>query len=54
MIKENKHTSHFRPKYVYDIDENSYLTPDEKAQFIIRLIEKLRKKEILIKVFLKR
>jgi len=24
MIKDNKHTGWFRPKYGYDIDENDY------------------------------
>ena len=30
MIKENKHTGGFRPKYGYDVDENGYLVPCEK------------------------
>jgi len=29
MIKENKHTGGFRPKYGYDVDDNGYLVPCE-------------------------
>ena len=36
MIKENKHTGGFRPKYGYDVDENGYLVPCEKEQSVIR------------------
>lgn len=44
MIKKNKYTGGFRPKYGYNIDENNYLVPCEKEQSIIRLIKILRKK----------
>ena len=44
MIKENKHTGGFRPKYGYDVDENGYLVPCEKEQSVIRLMKILRKK----------
>ncbi len=44
MIKENKHTGGFRPKYGYDVDENGYLVPCEKEQPVIRLMKILRKK----------
>ncbi len=44
MIKENKHNGGFRPKYVYDVDENVYLVPCEKEQSVIRLMKILRKK----------
>ena len=45
MIKENKHTGGFRPKYGYDVDENGYLVPCEKEQSVIRLMKILRKKK---------
>ena len=54
MIKENRYTGGFRPKYGYDVDENGYLVPCEKEQSLIRLMKILKRKEILIKVFLKR
>ena len=44
MIKENKHTGGFRPKYGYDVDKNGYLVPCEKEQSVIRLMKILRKK----------
>ena len=44
MIKENKHTGGFRPKYGYDVDENGYLVSCEKEQSVIRLMKILRKK----------
>jgi hypothetical protein len=44
MIKENKHTGGFRPKYGYDVDENGYPVPCEKEQSVIRLMKILRKK----------
>jgi len=44
MIKENKHTGGFRPKYGYDVDENGYLVPCEKEQSVTRLMKILRKK----------
>ena len=44
MIKENKHTGGFRPKYCYDVDENGYLVPCEKEQSVIRLMKILRKR----------
>ena len=44
MIKENKHTGGFRPKYDYDVDENGYLVLCEKEQSVIRLIKIFRKK----------
>ena len=53
MIKENKHTGGFRPKYGYDVDENGYLVPCEKEQSVIRLMKILRKKVTLIKSFQK-
>ena len=37
-------TGGFRPKFVYDIDDNGYLLPCEKEQSIIRLMKILRKK----------
>ena len=43
MIKENKYTGGFRPKFGYDID-NGYLVPCEKEQSIICLMKILRKK----------
>mgnify|MGYP006127272713 CR=1 FL=1 len=30
MIKDNKYTGGFRPKFGYDVDENSYLVSCEK------------------------
>ena len=44
MIKENKYTGGFRPKFGYDVDDNGYLVPCEKEQSIIRLMKILRKK----------
>ena len=44
MIKENKYTGGFRPKFGYDVDNNGYLVPCEKEQSIIRLMKILRKK----------
>ena len=44
MIKENKYTDGFRPKYGYDVDENNYLAPCEKGQSVIRFGKILRKK----------
>ena len=44
MIKENKHTGGFRPKFGYDVDDNGYLVSCEKEQSIIRLMKILRKK----------
>ncbi len=44
MIKENKYTGGFRPKFGYDVDDNGYLVPCEKEQSIIRLMNILRKK----------
>ena len=44
MIKENKYTGGFRPKFGYDVDDNGYLIPCEKEQSIIRLMKLLRKK----------
>ena len=38
MIKENKYIGRFRPKFGYDVDDNSYLVPCEKEQSIIRLM----------------
>ena len=42
MIKENKHTGGFRPKFGYDVDDNGYLIPCEKEQSIIRQMKLLR------------
>ena len=44
MIKENKYTGGFRPKFGYDVDDNGYLIPCEKEQSVIRLMKILRKK----------
>ena len=44
MIKENKYTGGFRPKFGYDVDDNGYLVPCEKELSIIRLMKILRKK----------
>ena len=44
MIKENKYTGGFRPKFGYDIDNNGYLVLCEKEQSIIRLMKILRMK----------
>ena len=44
MIKENKYTGGFRPKFGYDVDDNGYLVPCEKEQSIIRLMKILRRK----------
>ena len=44
MIRENKYTGGFRPKFGYDVDDNGYLVPCEKEQSIIRLMKILRKK----------
>ena len=33
MIKENKHTVGFRPKYGYDVNENGYLAPCERVLY---------------------
>ena len=44
MIKENKYTGGFRPKFGYDVDDNGYLVPCEKEQSIIRLMKILRNK----------
>ena len=44
MIKENKYTGGFRPKFGYGVDNNGYLIPCEKEQSIIRLMKLLRKK----------
>ena len=44
MIKENKFTGGFKPKFGYDVDDNGYLVPCEKEQSIIRLMKILRKK----------
>jgi DNA invertase Pin-like site-specific DNA recombinase len=44
MIKENKYTGGFRPKFGYDVDDNGYLVPCEKEQSVIRLMKILRKK----------
>ena len=44
MIKENRHTGGFRPKFGYDVDDNGYLIPCEKEQSIIRQMKVLRKK----------
>ena len=44
MIRENKYTGGFRPKFGYDVDNNGYLVPCEKEQSIIRLMKLLRKK----------
>ena len=44
MIKENKYTGGFRPKFGYDVDDNGYLVPCEKEQSIIRSMKILRKK----------
>ena len=44
MIRENKYTGGFRPKFGYDVDDNGYLIPCEKEQSIIRLMKLLRKK----------
>ena len=44
MIKENKYTGGFRPKFGYDVDNNGYLVPCEKEQSIIRLMKILRNK----------
>ena len=42
MIKENRHTGGFRPKFGYDVDDNGYLIPCEKEQSIIRQMKLLR------------
>ena len=42
MIKENKFTGGFKPKYGYDVDDNGYLVPCEKEQSVIRLMKILR------------
>jgi len=44
MIKENRYTGGFRPKFGYDVDDNGYLVPCEKEQVIIRLMKLLKKK----------
>ena len=44
MIKENKYTGGFRPKFGYDVDDNGYLVPCEKEQSVIRFMKILRKK----------
>tara|TARA_B100000768_G_C11269111_1_gene372519 strand:+ start:238 stop:438 length:201 start_codon:yes stop_codon:yes gene_type:complete len=44
MIKENKYTGGFRPKFRYNVDDNDYLVPCEKEQSIMRLMKILRKK----------
>ena len=44
MIKENKYTGGFRPKFGYDVDDNGYIVPCEKEQSIIRLMRILRRK----------
>ena len=44
MIKENKYTGGFRPKFDYDVDDNGYLVPCEKEQSVIRLMKILRQK----------
>ena len=44
MIKENKYTGGFRPKFGYDFDDNGYLVTCEKEQSIIRLMKILRRK----------
>jgi SOS response regulatory protein OraA/RecX len=44
MIKENKYTSAFRPKFRYDVDNNVYPVTCEKEQSIIRLMKILRNK----------
>ena len=31
MIKENKHTGGFRPKFGYDVDDNGYLIPVKRT-----------------------
>jgi len=38
MIKENKYTGGFRPKFGYDVDDNGYLVPCEKEQSIVCLL----------------
>jgi len=42
MIRENKYTGGFRPKFGYDVDDNGYLIPCEKEQSIIRQMKLLR------------
>tara|TARA_B110000027_G_scaffold130004_1_gene152225 strand:- start:2202 stop:2507 length:306 start_codon:yes stop_codon:yes gene_type:complete len=44
MIKENKFTGGFKPKFGYDVDYNGYLVSCEKEQSVIRLMKILRKK----------
>tara|TARA_B100000963_G_scaffold360350_1_gene390859 strand:+ start:1368 stop:1673 length:306 start_codon:yes stop_codon:yes gene_type:complete len=44
MIRENKYTGGFRPKFGYDVDDNGYLVHCEKEQSVIRLMKILRKK----------
>ena len=41
MIKENKYTGGFRPKFGYDVDDNGYLVPCEKEQSIKRFLKLL-------------
>ena len=43
MIKENKYTGGFRPKFGYDVDDNGYLVPCEKEQSIIQIDEDFKK-----------
>ena len=45
MIKENKYTSGYRPKFGCDVDNNGYLVHCEKEQSVIRLMKILRKKK---------
>jgi hypothetical protein len=42
MIKENKFTGGFKPKYGYDVDDNDYLVPYEKEHSVICLMKILR------------
>ena len=44
MIKENKYTSGYRPKFGCDVDNNGYSVHCEKEQSVIRLIKIFRKK----------
>ena len=48
MIKENKYTSGYRPKFGCDVNNNSYLVHCEKEQSVIRLMNILRKKNKLL------
>ena len=42
LIRENRFTGGFRPKFGFDKDENNYLFPVEKEQVIIRQMKMFR------------